>query len=57
MPLIPQQDIIKISGLTESIEELVKSELDKYPPVRIISASVITGSLHSTNLLLVVETI
>jgi len=63
MPLIPQQDIIVISGPYKPIErsqeqaaELLKQALEAYPPCRIVSITG-TGNLAAYRLTAVVETI
>lgn len=56
MALIPQQDVIKVSGLTDKIIQLLNEELDSYPDVRIISISHQQNGQFST-IVAVLETI
>jgi hypothetical protein len=57
MPLILQQDVLNISGSIESIDQILKKELENYPPVRIISTSVLASNGIGCTLLVVIETV
>ena len=58
MALIPQQNVIKVTGSTDKIIELLNEELDSYPEVKIISISVPDSHpIGNTTIFAVVETI
>lgn len=66
MPLIPQQDIVVITGPYQlapgqahqaAAVEALRATLDKYPPCRIVSITAGGGLMHAYNLTAVIETI
>ncbi|MGV1034076.1 MAG: hypothetical protein ACOYBP_02470 [Microbacteriaceae bacterium] len=64
MPLIPQQDIVTVrvkdvdfNPKSEHLIEMLKQQLESYPPVRILSLSEWSSKWHEHSLTAVIETV